>query len=104
MASFRTVSPMRLRVWIALLFAALALCLLVAAPAAHAQTKARKDAGANKVVEDVDADKLFAAIVKLSVQAVPDARSAATLGSEREGSGVVIGDHGLILTIGYLIV
>jgi len=104
MASFRTVSPMRLRVWIALLFAALALCLLVAAPAAHAQTKARKDAGANKVVEDVDADKLFAAIVKLSVQAVPDARSAATLGSEREGSGVVIGDRGLILTIGYLIV
>ena len=49
-------------------------------------------------------EKLFGAIVKVSVQAVPDARSAATLGSEREGTGVVIGDDGLILTIGYLIV
>ena len=49
-------------------------------------------------------EQLFGAIVKVSVQAVPDARSAATLGSEREGTGVVIGDDGLILTIGYLIV
>ena len=36
--------------------------------------------------------------------AVPNARSNATLGREREGSGVVIGDDGLVLTIGYLIV
>ena len=35
---------------------------------------------------------------------MPDARSAATLGTEREGTGVVIGDNGLVLTIGYLIV
>ncbi len=35
---------------------------------------------------------------------MPDARSEATLGKEREGTGVVIGDDGLILTIGYLIV
>ncbi len=90
--------------WVALLIATLAFGLLVAAPAAQAQSKARKDAAAAKVVEGVDAEKLFAAIVKLSVQAIPDARSAATLGREREGSGVVIGDRGLILTIGYLIV
>ena len=32
-----------------------------------------------------------------------DARTADTLGREREGSGVVIDDSGLILTIGYLI-
>ena len=38
------------------------------------------------------------------MQAIPDARSVATLGREREGSGVVIGERGLILTIGYLIV
>jgi S1-C subfamily serine protease len=43
------------------------------------------------------------AVVKLSIQTVPDARTAETLGSEREGSGVVIGEKGLILTIGYLI-
>lgn len=52
----------------------------------------------------VDADKLFGAIVKVSTRSVPGARSAATLGDEREGSGVVIGDNGLVLTIGYLIV
>ena len=48
--------------------------------------------------------KLFGAIVKVSAHAIPDARSAATLGTEREGTGIVIGDNGLILTIGYLIV
>ena len=34
--------------------------------------------------------------------AVDDARSAATLGRARQGSGVVIGAGGLVLTIGYL--
>ena len=43
------------------------------------------------------------AIVKLSIKAVPEARTADTLGSEREGTGVVIDRRGLILTIGYLI-
>ena len=32
-----------------------------------------------------------------------DARSATTLGAEREGTGVVIDSNGLVLTIGYLI-
>ena len=52
----------------------------------------------------VDAEKFFSAIVKVQARALPDARSAATLGSEREGSGVVIGADGLIVTIGYLII
>jgi S1-C subfamily serine protease len=52
----------------------------------------------------LDAERLFGAVVKISARAVPDARSAATLGTEREGSGVVIGRDGLVLTIGYLIV
>ena len=43
------------------------------------------------------------AVVGLSVQAVDDARSASTLGLLRQGSGVVIGADGLVLTIGYLI-
>ena len=43
------------------------------------------------------------AVVGLQVTAAEDARSAETLGREREGSGVVIGGDGLILTIGYLI-
>jgi serine protease Do len=52
----------------------------------------------------IDSDKLYGAIVKVSTRAVPGARSAGSLGKEREGSGVVIGDNGLVLTIGYLIV
>jgi len=43
------------------------------------------------------------AVVKLSIKAVPNARTADTLGAEREGTGVVFGEKGLILTIGYLI-
>ncbi len=42
------------------------------------------------------------AVVKLSIRAVEGARTADSLGAEREGTGVVIDDQGLILTIGYL--
>lgn len=79
--------------------ASLALALPV--PAAWSQAK---PAGAPPPAAGVDAAAIFGAIVKVNAQAVPDARSAASLGSEREGSGIVIGDNGLILTIGYLIV
>lgn len=44
-----------------------------------------------------------AAVVGLRALAVEDARSAATLGRARQGSGVVIGNGDLVLTIGYLI-
>ena len=44
-----------------------------------------------------------AAVVGLRALAVDDARSAATLGRARQGSGVVIGNGDLVLTIGYLI-
>ena len=77
------------------LFAAL---LLLTATAARAATPAEA------LPSKIDSEKLFAAIVKVSTRAIPDARSAATLGSEREGTGIVIGDNGLVLTIGYLIV
>lgn len=43
------------------------------------------------------------AVVGVEVQAVDDARSAATLGTLRQGSGVVISADGLVLTIGYLV-
>ena len=46
--------------------------------------------------------KANAAVVGVKVSAVKGARSAQTLGSNRSGSGVVIGSDGLILTIGYL--
>ena len=43
-----------------------------------------------------------AAVVGVRVTAAEGARSADTLGRRRQGSGVVIGPDGLILTIGYL--
>ena len=46
--------------------------------------------------------KANAAVVGVKVKAVEGARSARTLGVRRSGSGVVIGNDGLILTIGYL--
>ena len=47
--------------------------------------------------------KANAAVVGVKVTAVKDARSVRTLGLNRAGSGVVIGNDGLILTIGYLV-
>ena len=43
------------------------------------------------------------AVVGIKVTAAEGARSMATLGAHRTGSGVVIGADGLILTIGYLL-
>jgi S1-C subfamily serine protease len=42
-------------------------------------------------------------VVKLRSKSVADARSARTLGTQREGTGVVIDSNGLVITIGYLI-
>ena len=104
MISSRTFGSTWLRTLSVYACATVALYLLGSFPAALAQTGTKTAKPGAKAVESVDPEKLFAAVVKVSVLAVPDARSAATLGSEREGSGVVIGDRGLILTIGYLII
>jgi S1-C subfamily serine protease len=48
-------------------------------------------------------ERAQAAVVGIQVSAVESSRSAETLGQRRLGSGVVIGDDGLVLTIGYLI-
>ncbi len=48
-------------------------------------------------------DELLAAVVRVKMRALPDARSSATLGAEREGSGIVI-ERGYVLTIGYLVI
>ena len=43
------------------------------------------------------------AVVGVHTTIPEDRRSAQTLGSEREGHGIVIDDEGLVVTIGYLI-
>ena len=50
-----------------------------------------------------DLDRALDAVVRLRAEVPADAFTAPILGTEREGSGVVIDDHGLVLTIGYLI-
>src|SRR5438045_1234133 len=50
-----------------------------------------------------DLDRALDAVVQLRSAIPEDAFTAPLLGTERIGSGVVIGDDGLVLTIGYLI-
>lgn len=55
-------------------------------------------------VQAADVPAAQASIVKIRAFIPSDARTAAALGTQREGSGVVIDPDGHILTIGYLII
>lgn len=50
-----------------------------------------------------DLDRALSSLVSLRSTIPEDALTAPVLGTERAGNGVVIGDRGLVLTIGYLI-
>ncbi|MEO8717726.1 MAG: S1C family serine protease, partial [Burkholderiales bacterium] len=52
---------------------------------------------------DFDLERALGALVLLRTEVPEDAFTAQILGTERVGNGIVIGDDGLILTIGYLI-
>ena len=83
------------------------LCLALTSPCAGlaAVTAANPDAkAAASKAADASAERFFQSIFKVKTRAVPNARSNETLGEEREGTGIVIDEQGLILTIGYLIV
>lgn len=49
-------------------------------------------------------DELVSAVVRIKTYINPDGRTIGNLGREREGSGILIDDNGLVLTIGYLMV
>ncbi|MFN3350978.1 S1C family serine protease [Pseudorhodoplanes sp.] len=49
-------------------------------------------------------DDLLSSVVRIKTYINPDGRTVDNLGQERDGSGIVIDDDGLILTIGYLMV
>jgi S1-C subfamily serine protease len=49
-------------------------------------------------------EQLLSGVVHIKTQITPDGRTAENLGREREGTGIVIDDNGLVLTIGYLMV
>jgi serine protease Do len=84
---------------LAKLFVALAFCITAAAPV-HAQGAPDKP----KRISEQQAEDVLGSVVRVRMRALPDARSNATLGSTREGSGVIIDDQGYILTIGYLVI
>jgi S1-C subfamily serine protease len=72
------------------------LALIVAAALAAAMPAAAVQA---QTMQD-----LLSAVVRVKAFVPPDSRTAETLGREREGSGIVIDQAGLIVTIGYLMV
>ncbi len=49
-------------------------------------------------------EELLDAVVRIKTHIAPDGRTVETLGRERQGSGIVIDQNGLVLTIGYLMV
>jgi S1-C subfamily serine protease len=70
------------------------LTLLAAAVAAQALAQdARKD----------EAAQLLSAVVQVKAKILPNARSLATLGPQRQGTGVLVRE-GFVLTIGYLVI
>ncbi len=50
-----------------------------------------------------ESDETLSAVVRVKAKILPNARSAATLGTQREGSGALIRD-GYVATIGYLVI
>ncbi len=52
---------------------------------------------------EIDADAVLSAVVKVRAKIIPNARSLATLGPQREGTGVLVRDQ-YVLTIGYLVI
>jgi S1-C subfamily serine protease len=84
----------------------LAASLAWASPAAAQQPAdkplAKEPAATEQEVDQRIAETL-ASVVRIKMRAVPDARSNATLGQAREGSGIVI-EPGYVLTIGYLVI
>ena len=89
-----------MKLFLDLPFVSLLLCAALAGSPAQAQQAQQKP----KVISEKQADELLGSVVKVSMRALPDARSNASLGAVREGSGVIIDDKGHILTIGYLVI
>lgn len=76
-------------------FALLAACMLPAPAPAQAQDKGT---GAER-----DASEVLSAVVRVRAKILSNARSAETLGLQREGSGVLVRE-GYVATIGYLVI
>jgi S1-C subfamily serine protease len=78
---------------------AAALAAAVVAFPAGAQETERPQAPATRSLEE-----LVSAVVRIKTFINPDGRTVENLGRQRDGSGILIDDDGLVLTIGYLMV
>ena len=54
--------------------------------------------------ETASLEELVASVVRIKTQINPDGETVRGLGRERDGSGIIIDNDGLVLTIGYLMV
>jgi len=90
-----------------LLLAAFVSALGVATLTQAVQTEPRargaqsKDDGAKS---EKEAEEMISAVVRVKMKAIAGARSNSSLGSTREGTGVVIDEQGHIVTIGYIVI
>src|SRR5271156_1150104 len=60
--------------------------------------------GAPVRAESLSLDELLSGVVHIKTFINPDGLTRESLGREREGTGIVIDNGGLVLTIGYLMV
>jgi serine protease Do len=90
-----------------LFLASVWLCALAAAAASAAESKDKPRAEKTQQTlphTEKEAEEMLAAVVRVRMKAIPDARSNATLGESREGTGVVIDERGHVVTIGYIVI
>lgn len=59
---------------------------------------------ATAAADSLSLDDIVSGVVRIKTFINPDGRTLQSLGREREGSGIVIDNNGLVLTIGYLMV
>ncbi len=89
-----------MKLFLNLLVASLFVCAALAGSPLQAQMAQPKP----KPISETQAEELLGSVVRIRTRALANARSNATLGSLREGSGVIIDDRGYVLTIGYLVI
>ena len=75
----------------------------VAAQAPKDNPAAKEESAAGDAETERRIEETLGAVVRVRMRALADARSNATLGPAREGSGIVI-EPGYVLTIGYLVI
>ena len=60
--------------------------------------------GSTGLAQSTRIEELVSAVVRIKTHVNPEGRTVEGLGREREGSGIIIDNDGLVLTIGYLMV